>query len=91
MFSICANSRNMVFKRILNILHFDIKVCSYIYCMIASIKELDVRFMNRVLETGGWHEGTNCTKERWIMWDRLYIIAYLIKAKFRHPAAKVGC
>lgn len=37
-------------------------------------------------------EETRCMKESvGNMFDRLYIIAYLLKAKFRHPAAKAGC
>jgi hypothetical protein len=35
---------------------------------------------------------TRCVKESVReMLDRLYIIAYLIKAKFRHPVAKASC
>ncbi len=37
-------------------------------------------------------EETRCTKERVKdMLDRLYIAAYLLKMKFRHPIAKVAC
>ena len=36
-------------------------------------------------------ECSDCAKEIKTMWDRLYIIAYLLKTKFRHPAAKVSC
>ncbi len=37
-------------------------------------------------------EETRCMKESVReMLDRLYIIAYLIQAKFRHPAAKASC
>ena len=37
------------------------------------------------------NERQDGTKEKNHMWDRLYIIAYLLKAKFRHPAAKASC
>ena len=37
-------------------------------------------------------EETKCTKASVTdMLDRLYIIAYLLKSKFRHPVAKAGC
>lgn len=37
-------------------------------------------------------EETRCMKESVReMLDRLYIIAYLFKAKFRHPVAKASC
>ena len=37
-------------------------------------------------------EETRCMKESVKnMLDRLYIIAYLLKTKFRHPVAKASC
>ncbi len=37
-------------------------------------------------------EETRCMKEsEKTMLDRLYIVAYLLKLKLRHPAAKASC
>lgn len=52
--------------------------------MIASLKKQDVERKK--------HEETRRAKESVReMLDRLYIVAYLFKMKFRHPVAKASC
>lgn len=47
---------------------------------------------NKKTASGTRYEVTRCMKESVReMLDRLYIIAYLFKMKFRHPVAKASC
>ena len=47
---------------------------------------------NKITAQNKMFEQTRCMKESVRdMLDRLYIVAYLFKMKFRHPVAKASC